>query len=282
MSAPAFSVSGCRKPASAPPSPATPPAILPATDTHVFRLRIHAEAPVRKLDILAYNEEGLLLLDGRMRWDNCPSGTLLYRSRNGADKRIAAIANCPFDLNESAIRRYETLERLEIGFRDDAPQAPVQSGVAGVAAGGQADIRLTPLRCRITLAEVENRLGGYTLLESPRLYLLDANASAEVLRTEGFRPSALLQRPVTLPLPCDIGLFARYPDATLTCFPNDSPLPGAGTPSTQLVLECEVQGKTCRFATRLPPLARNASLYAALSVRSETDFQWRLYPADAK
>ena len=129
---------------------------------------------------------------------------------------------------------------------------------------GDVEITLSPLLCAVQVQYVDNLLEGRPLLKSPRIFFRYANASAQVLRQDGFRASQTVESPVGLRspelffayLPQDIGYYRCEPGITLYCYPNDSPFPTIGTPRTELVLEAESDSLTVGFSTVLPALAR--------------------------
>lgn len=230
--------------------------------------------PVARLDLFAYDADRVgELLDSR-RYDHLPDSVLLYGSDRG--RLIVAIANSPHDFNDGALARYDSIELLTYDFEDDSPPQPLMSGMCEVAAGGSASVTLTPLMARVQLGEISNCMTGYTRLENPRLYLDNMNASAEVLRTVGFRPTETLSDPRPTPLPYDVGIFPQNPGTELFCYPNDTP-GTIGTPATALVLECEIRGATCRFTTPIPSIPRNSTTRIDLTVSGPSTFESKIY-----
>ena len=128
-------------------------------------------------------------------------------------------------------------------------------------------IRITPLLCEVRLLSVDNQLEGRPQLKNPRVFFRNANASAQVLRQDGFRPAQMVDSPEGLRSPElflaylneDIGYFRCEPGVSLFCYPNDSPVATLGTPRTELVLEAESDGETLQFITGLPALRRGSS-----------------------
>lgn len=228
----------------------------------------------RRLDLFSYSADSLKeLLDVR-RYDFLPDSVLLYGSRS--DRIIVAIANSGLDFNTDALARFDSIELLVWDFEHDSPSAPVMSGICEIGADSKAVITLTPLMARVQLGEISNSMKGYVRLESPRLYLENMNASAELLRAVGFRPSESVTDPPRTPLPYDIGVFPQNPGTELFCYPNDSP-GTIGTPATALVLECEINGTTRVFRTPIPSLERNSTTRMDISVSGPESFESRIY-----
>jgi hypothetical protein len=150
------------------------------------------------------------------------------------------------------------------------------SGQCEVASGTGRQLTLSPLLARIKLGEISNSMSGYVRLENPRIRLDNMNAWAELLRTNGFRPSELIEKPPSKPLPYDIGIFSQTPGTELYCYPNDSPL-DAGTPATVFVLECEISGATCSFSISLPSVGRNTTTRIDVSVSGPDSFESKVY-----
>lgn len=224
---------------------------------------ITSDCPVASVDILVYADEGLRPLERHIHLDTGPGGTGVWTDSlvlGKGGKMAVAFGNLPWRLNIDALGNYANAEQMSVRFEDDDPEFPACSGTATFAAGEDFRLSLRPLMCRVVVSEVSNHLEGYTRVEDPRVYLRNMNASAELLRGDGFRPSELIGRSAVLPLPCDIGLFAQYPEAVLYCYPDDSGTDILGTPARELVFECEIRGETREFREPLPPSGRGSTL----------------------
>ena len=162
--------------------------------------------PVRRLDVFAYDADGLHSLILSRRYGFLPDSLLFYGPVTGMT--VVAVANSPMDFNTSALDRYESIELLSYRFEDDSPQVPLMSGVGSVGADMSTVVTLTPMLARVMLGEVCNELKGYVRLEDPRITLESMNASAEILRTNGFYPSETVPEPPVARLPFDIGSAA--------------------------------------------------------------------------
>ncbi len=273
LSTPAL-LGSCRKLAAD--SGAEPPEVEePAIpDSAQVRLRIIKEGqPVRRLDLFCYSDAGTQPLEVYRRFDN-PPDTLILTAPKGR-KRLVAIANSPHSFNLVALGRYDTIRQLSFGFSDDDPAAPILGGCADGAAP-DAVLRLTPLLCRITLASVANTMDGYELLEDPRVRLRDLPDEAEILRTEEFRPSQLIDAGTWTALPFDVGYFPQQCGIDLWCYPNDTPEDILGTPRPSLEFECRIRGESCTFEVPLPPLPRACTKEVELIINGPGDYHYRI------
>ena len=231
--------------------------------------------PVRRLDVFAYDADGLHELILTRRYGFLPDSLLLYGPVTGMT--VVAVANSPVGFNSEALGRYDSIELLTYRFEDDSPAAPLMSGVASVGADRSAIVSLTPMMSRVVLGEVCNELKNYVRLEDPRITLENMNASAELLRTKGFYPSETVAEPQVKRLPYDIGIFPQRPGTELFCYPNDSQDATIGTPATVFVFECEIRGATRRFRIPLPSLKRNSTTYVYLTVTANEELESKVY-----
>ncbi|MBO6169952.1 MAG: hypothetical protein J6O51_08280 [Bacteroidales bacterium] len=230
---------------------------------------------VRSLDLLIYKADGIKELRDKRHYDFLPDSILIYGPRE--DLVAVAIANYPQELFSCPPERFEEAEGLICDFESDSPGRPLMSASCNIEQGEGASLMLIPLMSKVKLGQISNNQKKYVRLEDPRIYLENVNASAEILRLGGFRPAELLQAPVRAPLPYDIGIFTQSPGTELFCYPNDSAEATIGTPSTVLVLECEIKGETCRFSTSLPAIRRNTVTYVDISVNGPGDFESKVY-----
>ena len=231
--------------------------------------------PVRRIDVFAYDADGLQQLILSRHYDFLPDSLLLYGPVTGMT--VVAVANSPVGFNSEALGRYDSIEMLTYRFEDDSPQAPLMSGMASVGADRAALITLTPMLSRVALGEVSNELKNYVRLEDPRITLENMNASAELLRTKGFYPSETVAEPPVMRLPYDIGIFPQRPGTELFCFPNDSEDATIGTPATVFVFECEIRGATSRFRIPIPSIKRNSTTYVDVTVTANGELESKVY-----
>lgn len=192
-------------------------------------------------------------------------------SASCGEKSIVAIVNSPYNFNEQAIAKLESLELVKFKFKDDSPTHMAMSGISGctVADDGETvelEIPVTPLMCHLTLTDVSNNLSGYRRLENPRVRLLSINPEAEILRVDGFRPIGDAIDGETVFLPCDIGFYTQYPGTTLYCYPDETPENMLGTERTRLMFECEIHDTTRQFEIPLPTMPRGSDCPISLTV----------------
>ena len=230
------------------------------------------------LDILLYESDGLGKLVTSCRTSVQELDSVTFPCTDGA-VNVVVLANLPGHPNTAVLDRFDTVELLQSGFADDDPGHRIASGCGRVDVCGDCvcEIVLTPLMSRITLASVTNSMKGYILLEDPRVRLTRVNPTAEVLRQDGFRPSACLDALPGLRLPCDVGFYTQYPETDLWCYPNDTPESTLGIPRTGIEFECEINGRTCVFPSDLPPIPRDAVIRADLTVDSPEDWTWTFH-----
>ena len=231
--------------------------------------------PMNRLDIFLYGADGLKDLEHYETTSVVPD-TLRIRAASRIMTAVA-IVNSPRSFNRAAIERYDSIELLCYEFDEDSPDAPVMSGICTLEPGRDGTLTVTPLMSRVVLTEISNTMKGYVRLEDPRIYLENMSAYAEVLRTEGFRPTEMREGYITAKLPFDIGIFKQNPCTTLYCYPNDSPEPTVGSPETTMVLECEISGTTRRFSVKLPSLKRNSTQHVELTVNGAESFESKVY-----
>ena len=230
---------------------------------------------IGRTDIFVYDADGLRRILVSRSYDFLPDSAVFFCPAKAVT--VVAVANSPRDFNTSALERYDSIELLTYRFEEDSPEMPVMSGQKDLAAGESASLRLSPLLARIMLGEVSNKLKGYVRLEDPRIFLENINATAEVLRTEGFHPSETVRTPPVRSLPYDIGIYSQSPGTELFCYPNDSEEATIGTPATEFVFECEVNGSTQQFRTALPAIRRNSTVHVDVTVTGETTFESKIY-----
>lgn len=253
-----------------------------AVDSCWFELfcSVHSEIadtapPVQHLDVLVYDADGVSGLESWNRYDAIPDTIRIKGAKRL--KTIVAIANSPRSFNRRAIERYDSIELLSYEFDEDSPEVPLMSGICSLSPDAPGHIRLEPLLARVQLCEVSNTMRKYVRLEDPRIYLENMNASAEILRSSGFRPTEVLEGQRKVSLPYDIGIYSQHPLTELFCYPNDSDAASMGTPRTSLVFECEIQGQTCRFPIPLESVARNKTLHVDITVNAPDLYDSKVY-----
>lgn len=230
---------------------------------------------ISHVDVLVYDADGLgkLVSLSRMTY----SGSPLEVKCAGGVVDIVVIANLAGRLNAAALDRFDTAELLTADFHDDDPSHRVASGSCRVEAEGgcEVEIGLLPLMSCVTLASVTNTMPGYVRLEDPRVWITGLNPAAEIMRQDGFRPGETIADGDPLPLPYDVGFYTQYPGLHLWCYPNDTPELTLGVTRTGITLECVIKGELCRFSADLPPVPRDGSIRAELTVDSPTEGYWQ-------
>ncbi|MBQ9475042.1 MAG: hypothetical protein IJU69_02245 [Bacteroidales bacterium] len=230
---------------------------------------------VKQLDIFIYDADGMQGLESWNSFDGLPDTVRVTGAKRA--KTVVAVANSPRSFNRKAIERYDSIELLSYDFGEDSPENPIMGGICSLGHERPGTVTLEPLLTKVVLCEVSNLMKGYMRLEDPRIYLENINESAEVLRKSGFRASEGGINGKTYKLPYDIGVFPQNLNIELLCYPNDSAEATMGTPRTSLVLECEINGETCRFPVELPELGRNRRLKVDISVSGPNVFESKVY-----
>lgn len=234
-------------------------------DTTYYRsfLRFEAPYPVEKTDILIYRPDGLMDLIDHIQ---AHGPTVELALTDDRPKTIAVAANARGTFNTAALNHFDSLNGIIIRLTDDSPDAPIMSGIYSITPGRDTVLKLSPLLCTVELAGVTNCFAGDVLAENPRVWLENVNCEAELFRERGFTvrdaSSSKRQR-----LPYDIGLYTQYPGTKLYCYPNDLPNPATGNPATELVFQCEVEGKTHTIRYVLHPIPRGSTIPVEVLIR---------------
>lgn len=185
-------------------------------------------------------------------------------------KIIIAIANSPYEFNLKALQSFDSAELLTMYYRDENPQFPLMSAIS-FSDEDSIFLKLKALLCPVKVLSISNSTDK--LLSHPRLSLRKINASAEMLRSDGFRPSITIDSPAEIShpqmmfsqLPLDLGSDTCHPMTTLYCYPQDTET-SLGTPRTEIVLSAEVDGATRHYATPLPKAGRGKTIVINLNI----------------
>lgn len=185
-------------------------------------------------------------------------------------KIVIAIANSPYEFNIKALQSFDSAELLTMYYRDENPQFPLMSAIS-YSDEDSISLRLKALLCPVKVLSISNSTNK--LLSHPRLSLRKINASAEMLRSDGFRPSITIDSPAEIShpqmmfsqLPLDLGSYTCHPMTTLYCYPQDAET-SLGTPRTEIVLSAEVDGTTRHYATPLPKAGRGETIVINLNI----------------
>lgn len=265
----AIVLSACSKPA----AEIIPENTGPVRDSVEFSLHLKRSGwaqEVRHTDVFAYDSDGVRPLVYHERYEGLPEELSLRLPEGG--KIFAAVGNCPFGFNLKALEKFDSMELLTFNLSDEDRDAPLMSAWRN----GEGVLELSPLLCRITLAEVSNALDNYVLLEDPRVYLTGVNPLSEVFREEEFRPREEAADTVIEALPCDVGFYTQEPETRLYCYPNDTPEDLLGYIRTEFTMECRIEGETYRYRITLPPFGRGADLRLKLDVTDPETFYWKV------
>ena len=228
---------------------------------------------IRDYRVLAYSANGLGNLLGYSA-SACAGDTAQLRCPTG-ETVLILLANLPADIDVGTVDRYESLELVKVEFDNDDPDWPASSGKFHLDLKSDTLIQIVPvpLMSKVIVREVSNYLTGYKRLEDPRVRLTGRSASAELLRTDGFRLQETVPDATGIKLPCDIGIYPQYPGTVLHCYPNDSP-DIIGSPPTRIELECVIDGSKAVFSSSLPSLGRGKIVSCSLSVDSSSCGTW--------
>lgn len=256
---------GCKEKVNTMERPALPDAVekdttaqvLPVPERHRTTVRAEADFPIEILDIFVYTEGGALACHGRSRCDSVE----LELDADGPCK-VFAIANAGGTFNDSALQHHDSLLGLEYSLTDDAPDFPLMSGSGTI----DADIQLTPLMSKVSIASVTAYLEEDMLAENPRVRLENVNSRGKVFAESGFPVQSPSDGPVVR-LPHDIGLYTVYPHISLYCYPNDLSESSESNPRTVLVMQCEVQGKTRTIRIPVHPIGRGEEILVDIEIR---------------
>ena len=247
-----------------------PAASFPAPETAdslLVCLNFPGSAAVRTVDIFIWRDT----LDRPLSAHARTACTGAFKMPDpGGGCIAAAIANCPAENNTAALARYESAELMTMLYRDEDPEFPLLSAVAR-SDGDTAVLSLRPLLCTVKLRSVSNLTGK--LLRGPSVSLSHVNASAEILRSSGFRSASTVDTPAGIAhpemmrarFPSDIGEGTVFPAITLYTYPNDAP-PGLGCVPAELVFTATVDGRPYTYTTPLPGCGRGETVNAQITL----------------
>lgn len=217
---------------------------------------------LRSLDLFFFNDDALRRLDTYQRIED-PGETVTAASRNG-DKILVAIANYPQESRAwSDINAYAAVARRRMALTEEDPDFPILAGEVRVRAGSAArcTLPLTPLMAQVRLQSVCCDFHGKPYegarLEHVKVYLtnvcgettlLGDGAPASWLNSYAL-DTAGMARPELLfaDLPGGIGDATLFPDIRLYAYANPAEQETAGQPYTRLVIEGDLDGRTCYY-----------------------------------
>lgn len=231
--------------------------------------RVNAEAG-QELGKATNTEAGKTTSERQSKIGQEPGKANFKLPSSRGSKIIIAIANSPYEFNLKALQSFDSAELLTMYYRDENPQFPLMSAIS-FSDENSISLNLKALLCPVKVLSISNSTDK--LLSHPRLSLRKINASAEMLRSDGFRPSITIDSPAEIShpqmmlsqLPFDLGYDTCHPMTTLYCYPQDAET-SLGTPRTEIVLSAEVDGSTQQYATPLPKAGRGETIVINLNI----------------
>lgn len=226
---------------------------------------------IRRLDVFIYDGDASGELDSWQSFDVASAGTVRMTSRAG-HKRAVVLANMnPDRLTKSVTSSYDAIRRLKSMLTDEDPDFPVMSGEAEFEAGNASvvEVILNPLMSRILLSSVCADFSGTQYdgqkLRNASAYLINVNASCNVLSNDGFAPEAVLNSGGLVESDMaslkndsmlyrrlgDIGRVRNYYLYDYVCYPNDIGEEELGRPFTRFVLQGDLAGETWYYPVNI-------------------------------
>lgn len=229
------------------------------------RLNFRIADACKTIDIFIYEGTGLKRLEKHLNFAG--TDTSQQTQLLPGDKIIMAVSNVKGNFNKEGVSSAEALEQLVYRLQDDDAEKPLQTATMeiNVSKDTTCAMKLQALICKVRVIEVTNSYGYYSRLENPSIHLENASLVAEPFREKGFYP-ALTGTTPAVGLPYDIGILPQRPGIYASCYPDESG-------KTQLVFECTIEGRQCRYSVTLPPFGKGAELHVGLDIFSEDDFR---------
>ena len=220
--------------------------------TDSLTIHICSALPYHHIDIFIFADTLTRLLESHTRVGSDP---FLKLPAGRGDKLIVALADVRGSFGSTLPERYSTMERLTMNYADEDPGAPLQAGQGSGGTGRTVELNILPLLCPVSIRSIS--IAADAPLCGAVAQLERVNASAEILRMDGFHPGSTIDSPAGLAnplmmlreLPEDIGSNPMPTDIILWCYPNeDDDGPGGGC--TRLLVTGTVGGN--RMAWRIP------------------------------
>ena len=232
-----------------------------STETDSLSLHINSPTPYGHLDLFIYADTLTRALQTHMRTG---SGTTLHIPAGDGSRIAVAIANARAEFS-SFPATFDTMEKITMEYADEDPDSPLLAGSCPLQGGRTAEMDILPLLCPVSIGKIS--IEADAPLEDAVVQLVSANARAEILRTDGFHPSIVLDSPERLrhPLmmlrefPFDIGSRPQESGITLWCYPNEDD-GGPGGRGTALLISGRQQGVEKEFHIPLGPVKRGAQI----------------------
>ena len=220
-------------------------------------------------DIFVYSDVGTKKMEGFSHLVSADDSAFFFLPEG--DKIVVCIANSRREFNTEALSSFDTMELLRLYYSDENPDVPVLRGTETCCAGDTLGLRLSSPLCSVSLTGIEHSFPDYKRLEDPVMYLENANAFIEALRSDTFIPSETISDTSGLRglmwdrLPFDIGMYPQHPGTRLRFYPNESSM----TPSVLVVEGRMTGGELYRYATNLPLTSCGDILEAELVIEDK-------------
>lgn len=221
---------------------------------------------IRVLDLFIYRDTLTRPLESRVRLEAPLPDSIGLASRPG-DRFLVSIANSPAPFNLAALRFMDAAEQIVMLYREEDPRRPLMSAVESFS-GNRVKPQLSPLLCRAEILSINN-LSGLTLMQ-PELRLLDVNASAQVLRHDGFSSIETVNSPEALahpemmrvPLGAGLGEGLWTAGATLFYYPFED----GGPSQTRIILSGLADGSPREWSFEVPASTRGEIRFFCLTL----------------
>jgi hypothetical protein len=227
-------------------------------------LEVKAPGNARCLDIFYFNDDTLGRLDSYQRIEGTSLTHATGASRVG-NKILVVLANASVDkFTWGQINSYRQLKRQASLLRDEQEGEPVMSAVERVTAGKETrkTMTLEPILARITLGSIScdfhQRPYPDAKLTDVKAYLINVSARCPFLSDSAYRPDTYINvgrlvendmegfawpEIVSCRIADSVGTELVKAEKDFYCYPNACE-EGLGTPSTRLVIEGRLMGKT--------------------------------------
>lgn len=241
-----------------------PPVIPPETTNKFITLEIENASgiggEIRQLDIFSYSDH---LLQHRNIPHYQDTIHIPVVSQSGV---VVILANAFGSFNHQGLYHHDAWNEVSINLKNDNPLLPIMRDMIHWHDPVQTlTSKLKPLLCEIRLRSITHYLGDTFLLESPRVWLESASTYVALFREGNYPP---INQEDTSPvfMPNDIGIYTQYPNISLWCYPNETPITPT-SPPTKLIMEYELNGKTCKFSQEIHPILANGISYIDINIK---------------
>lgn len=230
-------------------------------ETDSLTIHINSPLPYGHLDLFIYEDT---LARAILSHTRTGSGTILHIPAGSGSRTAVAIANARGEFS-TLPATFDTMEKITMDYADEDPDDPLMAGFCTLQGGRTAELDILPLLCPVTIGKIS--IEADALLEDAVVQMVSVNARAEILRSDGFHPSTVLDSPEKLrhPLmmlrefPFDIGSSPQNAGITLWCYPNEDD-DGPGGRGTALLISGSLRGRMQEFRYPLGRIRRGSSL----------------------